>query len=643
MAIKLVETTEPPAITAELVALAGVSFSCLRTHGDNVYVCCRDPQNKGKSYILKLQQGDDSVVPVTTKEHNVRSAVHEYGGGSFCVYEGGVIYTDFPSHILYLQTHIVSEPPQLLVERKDCRFADFNVYNNDTLFAIMEDHTEPEPNKVKNSLVRIDLNTRQLTIVQEGHDFYSCPQPFRDYLAYIAWDHPNMPWDTTMLYIHSLSDDNEPPIQIIMDQPCSMAEPCWNADGSLYFLSDVTGWHNIYRRDYQTGQVTCVLQCEADFASPHQGWILGEKSYIVDDDHFIVTASARDGLIRIHPNGAVTSLSSPCSSISDLAKATGDHFYYIGGSTKEPFAIYRYDSHHHHTRVHSSIADHNTIAPLQSFLVEPEHISYPSLGGRTAYAYLYRPTTTSSHQQLPPLLVKAHGGPTSQTSTTFRLDLQYWTSRGFCVLDVNYGGSTGYGKDYRRSLNGQWGLADVEDVCAGATYCVSQRWVHPDWLAIDGKSAGGYTTLCALVFGNVFHAGASWYGISNLVTLYQDTHKFESRYMDTLVGRYPDEKQKYEARCPIHFHDKLHCPLILLQGLEDKVVPHNQAETMYEVLRAKGLDTTLVLYRGEQHGFRKGENMVHALESEYSFFCQVFGIEAVQGTIPIDVGVRIEM
>ena len=307
--------------------------------------------------------------------------------------------------------------------------------------------------------------------------------------------------------------------------------------------------------------------------------------------------------------------------------------------------IWCWDGHGVAQQVLGSMNNSMDLTELQAAMSEPQLISFPSPGGvGYAYGYFYAPTNNNKDSSVkPPLLVKAHGGPTAQTSTTFRLVIQFWTSRGFAVLDVNYGGSTGYGKEFRQSLQGQWGIVDVNDVCAGAEYCVKQGWVNPEWLCIDGSSAGGYTTLAALTFRDTFSAGASLYGVSDLSALAEDTHKFESRYLDGLVGKYPEDKAIFDQRCPILFTDKLNCPILLLQGTEDKIVPPNQAERMFEALQKKGLPTSLVLYKDEQHGFRKKENIRHALTAEYSFFCQVFGIEPEEGTEPIAIGERMEL
>lgn len=628
---RLIES--PSAITAETVALSGIAFSSLRSHNDQLYIACRDPKNAGRTHLARGEQGELQAV---ASEHNIRSAVHEYGGGAYCVCAHGIIYTDFPSHVVYLLREGVQdeEEPKILVKKEHCRFADFTVQGS-TLYAIMEDHTNPDPSKVINSIVSIALETPELelTVVASGHDFFACPQSNGTHLAYIAWDHPNMPWDITKLLVKPLNGD--PVVEIQMDSPCSMAEPRWDGD-ALFFICDMAGWYNIYR--HANRESKCVCSKEADFTTSSHGWILGENPYIVLKGGCIIATTMSDGLIQIE-DGVSKSLEAPSTAISSLCRSESGVLYYMGGSTTDPPGVWKFVDGKHELILPS--VDPSILAPLKNIISEPQKVVYQSAKGRVAHGYYYPPRLDNTLVK-PPLLVKAHGGPTSATSTTFRLDIQYWTTRGFGVLDVDYGGSTGYGKEYRQLLRHEWGVVDVEDVCHGALYCVEQGWANADWLAIDGRSAGGYTTLAALTFDHVFSAGASLYGVSDLVSLNDDTHKFESRYLEGLVGRYPEDKAIYDERCPIRHTDRLQCPVLLLQGDEDKVVPPNQAEMMFEVLKEKGLATTLVMYKGEQHGFRKGENVQHALNSEYSFFCQVFGIEALD-VAPIEIGARIEI
>lgn len=691
--LSLTDKSSP--ITTATVSLAGVSFSDVQSDNKNVYFSCSDPAKKGQAVVQSLSLQQDAPQPVTLSDqaHNVRSAVHEYGGGAFCVGPGGVgvIYTDFPSHTIYWKKS-GSEQQQPAVQvfpaantTSPCRMANFfvaEVANESFLIAVMEDHTDPAPDKVVNSLVRLSLDGSGKTqTLAKGKDFYAssslCLETHR--LAFVAWNHPNMPWDRTTAYVLQLdatsllpTDDDE-----AASKPeavhghdaggglVSVYAPQWYK-GHLYFLSDQTGYYNLYRWKSGTESQALYPQ-EADFSEGKCGWSLGCRCYTFLENGMLAavyvppktdSADVQDGSRIVLLNTADLSVQEygrsclPPMSIDSLT-ACGSTLYFLGGSTTSPRGLWCWerpgDTSCVAKQVLSSMKSVDNLALLLQFFSEPVAIQFPSdCGVGHAYGYFYPPCNLSKNLPasfLPPLLVKAHGGPTARTSTTFRLDVQFWTSRGFAVLDVDYGGSTGYGKDYQQSLQGKWGLVDVDDVAKGAQYCVDEGWVNPDWLSIDGRSAGGYTTLAALAFQDIFQAGASLYGIGDLSALYTGTHKFESRYMDGLIGPYPDEKATYDERCPINFTGQLNCPVILLQGDEDKVVPPDQAETMFSVLTDKGLPSALVIYKGEQHGFRKSENISHALLSEYYFFCETFGIkpQAEKGFAGVAIGQRLEV
>lgn len=738
---KLSLTAKPSPITSDTVSLAGVSFSDVQASSSGVYFGCSDPAKKGQTVVQSLSLSS-STSTTRTKEpaehsdnaHNVRSAVHEYGGGAFCVGPekegGGVIYTDFPSHVVHWKKEnqdaiqIFPAPGTT----SPCRMANFFLVESTAttalkeppfLIAVMEDHTDPSPSAVVNSIVRLSLDgTGQASAVTlaTGRDFYSSPCLDVDTarLAYVAWDHPNMPWDRTTLYIQPLdpvswqlpAHTDTPPVAVhghdVDGGLVSVYAPQWYRS-QLYFLSDETGYFNLYQWNDKAGTGTGTdnnnnnNNCKplypqtADFSEPKCGWSLGCKCFTFLDNGTLAavytptntnTDSSTDAstpdtdtsemgigsrvvLIDIATGNArefgrsclpPTSIDSLTACPSSSTNTNTNALYFKGGSTKQPTGLWCWerpgDPMCVATELLSSLANKNIdLATLQQSMSEPLAIQFPSdCGVGHAFGYFYPPCKTNLAKDLPssflpPLLVKAHGGPTGRTSTTFRLDIAFWTSRGFAILDVDYGGSTGYGKDFQQSLQKNWGIVDVDDVCKGAQFCVEQGWVNPDWLCIDGRSAGGYTTLAALAFQDVFFAGASLYGIGDLSALYDGTHKFESRYMDGLIGPYPEKKAVYEERCPINFTEKLSCPVILLQGDEDKVVPPDQAETMFEVLTAKGLPSALIIYKGEQHGFRKSENIRHALLSEYNFFCETFGIKA-QPEVNfggIEIGKRIEV
>jgi hypothetical protein len=615
-------TKEPSPISPAIVASAAASLSSVRSDGNNLFVVITDPNNQGRASILTSSSSNPSSWRTITPEGaNVRSAVHEYGGGPFAIVPNGsgVVYTDFPSHKVYWKKLDESPPMQLYPptgEAGPCRFADFTVCsfgnNNYILFAVMEDHTNPKPDQVLNSLVSLSMDgSGTITILASGKDFYAAPKAILQdnsnimHLAYVAWDHPNMPWDHTSLFLQRilLENSDDKPIfqpsgepQLIFGSASSVASPVWSPDkNSLYFISDITGWYNIYRYDLQTKKTNPLLPREADFCeSGSFGWLLGLTHFSIFDDGRLVAGCSpppgREGessdallaFITVGADGVPSNITEvpvgsrclPPTAVGGLC-VCGTALCFLGGSTNDPVALWRWGSPGDETCVAQPVFTTVTedmagkLDMIKPFLSTPQRIKFKSdgqIGLGYAYGYFYEPTNNPAPDIKPPLLVKAHGGPTSSTSTTFRLDIQYWASRGYAILDVDYGGSSGYGKEFRESLKGQWGLLDVADVCAGAKYCVDQKWVNDKWLCIDGKSAGGYTTLAVLAFQDTFHAGASLYGVGDLSALVADTHKFESRYLDNLIGPFPERKDLYDARCPILKADKLNCPVILLQG-----------------------------------------------------------------------------
>jgi dipeptidyl aminopeptidase/acylaminoacyl peptidase len=663
--IRLAEKPSP--ITTELVALAGHSFSDVQSDaggggggGGRVYFACRDPSKQGRATVQSVSSSssaadeDSPVVVHTTESHNVRSAVHEYGGGAFCVGPGGegVIYTNFPDHTVHWAMSADQEevPRRIFpaageeATKSPCRFANFSVNEirgETVLLAVQEDHTDPSPARVVNSVVTISLDGRgTIQMLASGNDFYSypCYDSTKERLAFVTWNHPNMPWDSNALCVvpDMVSGD-----VTLIEEGSSVYAPQWHGE-KLYYLSNKTGWYNLYCWNFDGPQP--LLKMDADFSESSCGWILGINCFtFLEDGTLAATYAPRDGekpkdigskvvLISTKDNSIVGTFGRTClppTSIGSLT-ACGNTLYFLGGSTNAPTGLWRWerpgDESCIATEVLSSMKGKD-LTPIQKYLSRPKQIRFPStsVGLGFAYGYYYPPSQEVC--VTPPLLVKAHGGPTARTSTTFRLDIQFWTSRGFAVLDVDYGGSTGYGRDYQQSLRGKWGLLDVADVCSGAEYCVKQGWINENFICIDGGSAGGYTTLAALAFKDVFRAGASKYGIGDLTALARETHKFESRYLDGLIAPYPKGKAVYDERCPLNYVDKMSCPTILLQGDEDKVVPPDQAETMFQALTSKGLAAALVMYKGEQHGFRNAKNISHALLSEYFFFCETFGLE----------------
>lgn len=610
--------------------------------GGRIVLCKYDPLHPNKT--------ERNGIDVTPKESNVRTRVHEYGGASFTFDRSDNIlyYSEFTTQrLMKLNLNESEEDPTPLTPEGDLfRFADGVCdKSRNRLIMVREDHTKPEPKNVVNEIVAVDTATGEMTVLATGNDFYAAPRisPDGSTLAYITWNHPNMPWDSTKLYVVDLNskqykaDTEAHELVTGDDEDTSVLQPKWHPiSGKLYYVSDTSGYYNLYRQ----GSQESILPMDIDFGGKAPGWSLGQEGYGFLNNGDIQAVISKDGSSRLLV--ANVSGDGPASDLQEFGMDDGlpmmfgnvvpsttndDEMYFVGGSPSTPTSIYKWSLASKEAA--KKLACSSTLSFSNTVISTPKQIEFPTTLG-TAFGYYYPPCNGDfdcTTEDAPPLLVKAHGGPTACTGTSFNAGIQYWTSRGFAILDVDYGGSTGYGRDYRRRLRGAWGIVDIDDVCAGAQYLVSQGLADAKRLCIDGGSAGGYTTLGALAFRNVFTAGTSLYGVADLTALAGDTHKFESRYLDGLVGRYPEDEEIYKKRSPIESVDTLSCPILLLQGDEDKVVPPNQAEMMHEALLKKGIPTCLKMYKGEQHGFRKAENIEDALDSELSFYRQVYNIE----------------
>jgi dipeptidyl aminopeptidase/acylaminoacyl peptidase len=624
-------------ISAELVAAGEVGLDQVQIDGDDIYWIERRAQEGGRKVIVR-RSADGRTVDITPASFNARTRVHEYGGGDYTVSRGTIIFSNFSDQRLYFQK-FDSEPKPLTPESA-LRYADGQIDRHRNLFyCVREDHTGQ--GEAINSLVRIDLKGGDIgTIIDSGNDFYSSPRLNSDgsRLAWLTWNHPNMPWDGTELWIGRLSDDGsvieKEKIAVGVDE--SIFQPEWSPGGVLYFVSDHTSWWNLYR--WRANQVEPLCPMDAEFGQPQ--WVFGTSLYGFSSPTRIVCSYSANGCdylatVDTVPR-AINVIEVPFTAISQV-RVAGGRVVFIGASATETISIVSLDLATDKLevlrRARESAVDAGYIAP-------PRAIEFPTERELTAYGYFYPPRNrdyTAPADEKPPLIVMSHGGPTSSSAVSLKYSIQYWTSRGIAVLDVNYGGSSGYGRAYRQRLNGQWGVVDVDDCVNGARYLVERGEVDGNRLAIRGGSAGGYSTLCALTFRNVFKAGASHYGISDLEALAKDTHKFESRYLDRLIGPYPERRDLYIERSPIHFTERLNCPMILFQGLEDKVVPPNQAEKMVDAVRAKKLPVAYLTFEGEQHGFRKAENIQRVLEAELYFYSKVFGFELADPVEPVDI------
>jgi dipeptidyl aminopeptidase/acylaminoacyl peptidase len=624
-------------IDADLVASAGVGLQQLRIDGEDIYWIETRPQEGGRKVVVR-QSSDGTLEDVTSPPFNARTRVHEYGGGDYVVHDGTVYFSNFADQRLYRNR--LGENPLPLTPSGSFRYADTVISpRQNLLICVREDHSASgEP---VNSLVSINLNgSGSVQTLVSGSDFYSSPRlnPDGTKLVWLCWNHPNMPWDGTELWVAGINNTGSlsGAVKVAGGEKESIFQPEWSPDGSIYFVSDQTGWWNLYR--LINGKVESLCPLEAEFGKPQ--WIFGQSMYAFDSARRIVCTyleqgAARLGLLDVD-DGSLEQIKLPFTSISEV-HAKSDQILLIAGSSAESLSVV---SCSRTTREFAILRRSSSLAIEPGFLSTPEEIQFPTTGNQTAHGFYYAPKNRDSvgpPREKPPLIVMSHGGPTSSTGTSLRLSIQYWTSRGIAVLDVDYRGSSGYGRAYRHALKGQWGIADVDDCASGALYLVAQGKVDGNRLAITGGSAGGYTTLCALTFRDTFKAGASHYGISDLEALAKDTHKFESRYLDGLIGPYPERRDLYVERSPIHFTDRLACPMILFQGLEDKVVPPNQAEKMMEAVRAKGLPVAYLTFEGEQHGFRKAENIKRVLEAELYFYSKVFKFELADPVEPVKI------
>jgi dipeptidyl aminopeptidase/acylaminoacyl peptidase len=624
-------------ITSDLIVAATVGLEQPRPDGADVYWVETRPAEGGRHVIVR-RGPDGHTADRTPAPLNTRTRAHEYGGGAYAVAEGTLYFSNFADQRLYRQDG--DSPPRPLTPQGDLRYADAVIdRHRGRIICIREDHTAGgEPVNAVVSLAADGSDAGR--VLASGSDFYSSPRlsPDSARLAWLTWNHPNMPWDGTELWVAEFNADGSLGVgeRVAGGPDESIFQPEWSPDGVLHFVSDRTGWWNLYRR--RTGRDEPLCPRAAEFGRPQ--WLFGFSTYAFASAGQIVCTWLEQGAWRLGlldtQARALEPFEVPYTEIDGLRAADGKAVF-VAGSPAEVTAVVRLDLATRRFEVLRRSSD----TPLDpGYLSVPELIEFPTEDGRTAFGLYYPPRNrdfAAPAGERPPLLVISHGGPTSSTSTRLRPEVQYWTSRGFAVLDVNYGGSTGHGRDYRRRLDGRWGIVDVDDCVNGARYLVGRGLADGNRLAIRGGSAGGYTTLCALTFRDVFRAGASHFGVSDLEALAQETHKFESRYLDRLIGPYPERQDLYRERSPIHFADRLSCPVILFQGLEDKVVLPNQAEMMVEALRRKGLPVAYVPFAGEQHGFRRAENIKRALDAEFYFYSRVFGFTPADTLAPVAI------
>ena len=615
-------------ITSERIVSESIKLGQISLDGDQVYWIENRPKEGGRSAIIRLNH-DGSQDILTPEPYNVRTRIHEYGGAPYIVANGIIYFSNFSNQRLY--QHVPTRTPEPLTPEGSWFYADgiFDQPRNRLIY-IREDHTT-SGHEPANTIVSIPLagsqEHHQGIILLSGNDFYASPRlsPKGDRFAWLTWNHPNMPWDGTELWVADIQPDGT-----LWHARCvaggtdeSIFQPEWSPDGVLHFISDRSGWWNLYRLDGNHAEPLCPM--EAEFGLPQ--WVFGQRLYDFESPTHIICSYTTKGiwhLARLNTtNSRLDVFDLPYTDFGNIL-VRGTQMLVTASSPSQPHSIIQIDCSTLQIKI---LRQSVNFIISKKYVSIPKPIEYPAKDGTTAHAFYYPPFNEDFQgpdQKRPPLMVKSHGGPTGAVSSTFNLMIQYWTSRGFAVVDVNYGGSTGYGRTYRNRLNGQWGIVDVDDCVSAAQYLIEEGEVDATRVTITGGSAGGYTTLSALTFQDCFTAGSSYYGVSDLEALIRDTHKFESRYLERLVGPYPERKDLYDQRSPINFTDRLTCPIILFQGLEDKVVPPNQAELMFEAVKSKGIPVAYIAFEGEQHGFRRAENVKQVLENELYFYSKVF-------------------
>ena len=627
-------------ITASLITSREVSLAEPRFSAGSLYWLEGRPLEGGR--VVLASRGDDgSVRDVVDGKANVRTRVHEYGGGAYFLHGKSVFFSDYRSQRIYRQDPGTDPRPLTPAPSSaaEYRYADGCVSPDGRwIFCVREIQAEKQP--VVNDIVLLpsDGSSNPRSIIS-GTDFYSFPRvsPDGSKLLWTSWNHPRMPWDGTELYSARLDDTGS-----VFDQRLiaggkdeSIFQPEWAPDGSIFFASDRTGWWNLYNQ--RERRRVAIAPMEAEFGYPQ--WVFGLSRYAFVDPNRLAAVYTRDGtehVAVIDPaSGALDRMDLGYTSIFWLVSDGADRIALVAASPSRASELALVDVK---TGALDVVKRSVELDIDSGYLSSPSHIEFPTTGDGTAFAFFYPPTNKdyeSRPEERPPLIVTSHGGPTATAFSALNLSIQFWTSRGFGVVDVNYGGSTGYGRAYRERLEGEWGIVDTDDCVNAALFLAGQGDADRTRMAIRGKSASGFTTLCALVFHDVFAAGASYYGVADLRGLVAESHKFEARYLDGLIGPYPEAEELYRERSPLEHAARLSTPVILMQGLEDRVVPPSQAEVLVGVLREKKLPFAYVAFEEEGHGFRKAANIKRALEAELYFYSRVFGFRPADDIEPL--------
>lgn len=627
-------------ITVDLVVAGSLGIGEIRLDGDDIYWTEMRPFEEGRNTIVRCT-ADGDILDVTPKIFDVKSSVHEYGGGAFVVSDGVVYFSNYTDQRMYRQD-LSGDPVPFTTPKSNMRYADGIVdHKRDLMVCVREDHNDHA--EIINSIVSIDLSGMgEGDVLVSGQDFYASPRlaPDGRQLSWLSWNHPNMPWDGNQLWVANIYEDGTVGESELVAGGMNEAifQPEWSPDGILHFISDRNGWWNLYR--WSDGSVETLTSMEAEFGVAQ--WALGMSTYGFASNNRLICSYRSLGITYIASLDVATRnlevISTPFSDITRSGLHVDTKRVVFGAaSATVPESLVVCDLSTQDTKI---LRRSLKLEIDPGYISEPVPIAFPTENDLTAHAFLYQPTNkdyVSNPDCLPPLIVTIHGGPTGFSSPTLDLRTQYWTSRGFALLDINYGGSTGYGTAYRRRLNGNWGIVDVSDCINAVRYLIERRVVDPNKTAVRGSSAGGYTVLSILTASKLFKAGSSSFGVSDLEMLIKDTHKFESHYLETLIGPYPERRDLYAERSPINHVDRLNTPLIIFQGLEDKIVPPNQSKMMRDALGAKGVPVAYVTFEGEQHGFRRADNIKRMLEAETYFYAKIFELELPQFVTPVQI------
>jgi len=619
-------------ISAQLIVSDSISIDETRQLGDSLFYIERRPQEDGRCVIVKITNG--IAVDVLPAPYSARSRVHEYGGGCYCVHESAVFFINDSDQDIYL---IRDKKTSRITHTENKRFADFSYDKKfKRLIAICETH---DGDTVINSIVSIDINNGEITDIETANDFYASPRlnNAATQLCWQTWNQPNMPWDGNQLWLADVNKDGrlQNKKHIAGNKSISVFQPQWSASDVLHFISDDTGWWHLYRylNKKNSDRVEQLTHGEKEFGLPQ--WVFAQSTYaFIDADNILCCYQSIGKSIlaklSLSEKPALTELQTDWQEFHAItADKNKISFIAASGHCFPQLVTATFDDKQ--TSLISTVLKTSCDLPLTTdYYSQAQTIAFNNRKKQRVFANYYPPKNPDyvpNKNETPPLIVICHGGPTGQSDIALDAKKQFWTSRGFALLDVNYSGSTGYGRAYRSRLDGNWGTLDVSDCCDAALYAVAQGLANKDQLIIRGSSAGGYTVLAALTFEQVFAAGASYYGISELTSLASDTHKFEARYLDRLIGPYPEADALYQQRSPINHSEQLNCPVIFFQGIEDRVVPKQQAEKMFEALDKKGLPVAAQYFAGEQHGFRKAETIEQCLENELSFYQLIFNLK----------------